>query len=160
MRSHLRTLALGTVLAIMAPGLALTAQGTDRAIGSWSLDLAKSKYDLTALPKSLTVTYALSGQVLTVSTKGVDAQGNPTATGYTATYDGKDAPATGGASYDVVSVMRIDASTVKITRKKGGKAVATVTRVVSQDGKVLTITTVGTDAKGQTAKDVGVFERQ
>jgi len=160
MQSHLRTLTLGTVLAIMAPGLSLTAQVTDRAIGSWSLDLAKSKYELTAAPKSLTVTYTLAGKVLTVATKGVDAQGNPTATGYTSAYDGKDVPSTGGTNYDMVSMTQINASTVKITRKKGTTTVATLTRVVSADGKVLTITTVGTNAQGKTAKDIGVFERQ
>jgi hypothetical protein len=155
-----RSLAVGSMLAILVPTAALTAQTTDRAIGSWTLDVAKSEYSLTAKPKSLTVTYATAGQGLTVSTKGVDAQGNPTSTGYTANYDGKDYPATGTSDYDTVQLTRVSASTVHITRKKGGKVVATVQRVVSADGKVLTITTKGTDAKGQPATDVGVFEKQ
>jgi hypothetical protein len=155
-----RSLAVGTMLAILAPATSLAAQTTDRAIGSWTLDVAKSAYSLTAAPKSLTVTYATARQTLTVSTKGVNAQGNPTSTGYTAGYDGKDYPATGSPDYDMVSLTRISASTVNITRKKGGKVVATLKRVVSPDGKVLTITTKGTNAKGQTATDVGVFEKQ
>lgn len=160
MPSLLRTLAFGSALAILVPAGSLTAQATDRAIGSWTLDVAKSKYSLTSMPKSLTVTYVKAAQGLTVSTTGVDGQGNPTSTGYTGNYDGKDVPATGSPDYDMVSLKRIDASTVQITRKKGGKVVSTLRRVVSTDGTVLTITTTGTDAKGQTAKDVGVFEKQ
>jgi hypothetical protein len=155
-----RSLAVGSMLAILIPATTLTAQTTDRAIGSWALDVAKSTYSLTTMPKSLTVTYATAGQGLKVTTKGVDAQGNPTSTGYTANYDGKDYPATGSREYDMVELTRTSASIVHITRKKGGKVVSTIQRVVSPDGKVLTITTKGTDAKGQTATDVGVFEKQ
>jgi hypothetical protein len=160
MQPLLRTLAFGSVLAILVPAPALTAQAADRAIGTWTLDVAKSKYNLSSAPKSLTLTYEKAGQGLTVTTKGVDGQGNATATSYTANYDGKDSPATGAPDYDTVSLKGIDASTVQITRKKGGKVVATLQRVVSADGKVLTITTKGTNATGQTASDVGVFEKQ
>lgn len=155
-----RSLAVGSMLAILVPATTLTAQTTDRAIGSWALDVAKSTYSLTAMPKSLTVTYTTASQGLTVTTKGVDAQGNPTSTGYTASYDGKDYPATGSPDYDMVSLRRISASIVHITRKKGGKVVSTLQRVVSPDGKALTVTRKGTDAKGQTATDVAVFEKQ
>jgi hypothetical protein len=160
MRSLLRTLAFGSTVAILVPASTLTAQASDRAIGAWTLDVAKSKYNLTAMPKSLTLTYTKTGQGLTVSTTGVDGQGNPTATGYTANYDGKDHPATGSGDYDTVSLTQVDASTVQATRKKAGKVVTTFQRVVSADGKVMTITTKGTNAKGQAATDVGVFDRQ
>jgi hypothetical protein len=160
MLSRLRTLAFGSLLVVAIPAPRLTAQVTDRAIGTWTLDVAKSKYNLTAAPKSLTLSYEKAGQGITVSTKGVDGQGNATATSYTANYDGKDSPITGAPDYDTVSLKRIDASTVQVTRKKGGKVVATVQRLVSADGKVMTITTKGTDAKGQTATDIGVFEKQ
>lgn len=170
MQSLLRTLAFGVILAILAPATALTAQTTDRAIGTWKLNVAKSKYDLGPAPKSLTVTFEKVGQGVRVTTKGVDGQGNPTATGYTANYDGKDYSVTGAAGYDMVSLTLIDPSTVQVTRKKAGKVssgyptppqvVATVQRVVSPDGKVLTVTTTGTNAQGHAATDVGVFERQ
>lgn len=41
-----------------------------------------------------------------------------------------------------------------------GKVVATGTRVISKDGKVLTVTTKGTNAKGQAASDVEVFDKR
>ncbi len=160
MRSRLCTLAFGSALAILVPAMALTAQATDRAIGTWRLDVAKSKYDPPPVPKSLTVTFEQHGQWLKVTTKGVDGDGSPTATEYTANYDGTDYPITGAPDYDTVSLKRIDASTVQVTRKKGGHVVATVRRVVSPDGKVLTVTTKGMNAKGQPVHDVGVFEKQ
>jgi len=36
----------------------------------------------------------------------------------------------------------------KTKRKRGGKVTATTTRVISQDGKMMTITGVGTDEQG------------
>lgn len=41
-----------------------------------------------------------------------------------------------------------------------GKAVGTTTRTVSADGKVLTLASKGTDAKGAAYDDVLVFDRQ
>ena len=35
-----------------------------------------------------------------------------------------------------------------------------LTRVVSQDGKTMTITSKGTNAQGQTVNNVNVFEKQ
>ena len=61
---------------------------------------------------------------------------------------------------DALSLKRIDASTVEFTQKKAGKVVATGTRVISKDGKVMTITTKGTNAKGQAVNDVQVFEKR
>jgi hypothetical protein len=160
MQPLLRTLAFGSVLVLATPAPTLTAQVTDRAIGTWTLDVAKSKFNLAPAPKSLTLSYEKAGQGITVSTKGVDAHGNATATSYTAKYDGKDYPVTGAPDYDAVSLKQTDASTVQVTRRKGGNIVASLQRVVSADGKVMTITTKGTDAKGQAATDLGVFEKQ
>jgi len=160
MRSLMPTLALGSALAILIPGGSATPQAKDRAIGTWKLNLAKSKYDPGPPPQSLTVRYEESGLGVRVTTEGVDAQGNPTHTEYTANYDGKDSPARGSPDYSSVALKRLDVSTVKVTRKKDGKVVQTVTRVVSKDGKRLTTTTRGTDAKGRRVHNIAVFDRQ
>jgi hypothetical protein len=47
-----------------------------------------------------------------------------------------------------------------LTQKKAGKVVMTGTRKISSDGTVMTITTKGTNAKGQTVNDVAVFEKR
>jgi len=58
------------------------------------------------------------------------------------------------------SLKRIDAFTAEFTKKKAGRVVITGTRAISQDGTVMTITTKGTNAKGQTIYDVMVFDKQ
>jgi len=40
------------------------------------------------------------------------------------------------------------------------KVVITGTRIISRDGKVMTITTKGTNAAGQAINDVEVFEKR
>ena len=60
----------------------------------------------------------------------------------------------------MVSLKRIDARTTVRTDKKGGKVLATRTRVVSQDGKTLTITSKGTNAQGQAFNEVGVYDKR
>jgi hypothetical protein len=60
----------------------------------------------------------------------------------------------------MVSLKRIDARTTVHTDKKDGKVVLTLTRVVSQDGKTMTVTTKGTNPQGQTVDNVAVWEKQ
>src|SRR6266852_758984 len=137
MRLFLRTLRLGSLLAVLVPVVSLNAQATDPTLGTWKLNVAKSKYTPGPPPRSLTVTFEATdatGKGVKVTTAGIDAQGNPTGTQYTANYDGKDYPVTGSPDYDAVTLKRIDAWTVEMTRKKGGKVVQTVGRVVSKDG--------------------------
>ena len=160
MQWPLRSLAFGSVLAILTPAANLAAQATDPIIGTWKLNLAKSTYSPGPPPKSLTVTFEAAGAGLKITSSGVDAQGNPTATSYTGQFDGKDYPVTGSPGYDSQSLKRINASTVQSTRKKAGKVVQTAMRVVSKDGKTYTTTTDGTNAAGKKIHDVAVFEKQ
>ncbi len=159
MQSRLRTILFGTTLTVLVPVGALMAQGKDPILGTWQLDVSKSKYDPGPGPKMLTLTYEAVGDGIKVTTNGTDGTGKPIATEYTAKYDGKDNPVSGEADYDVVSLKRVSPLSVTITRKKNGKVVQTVTRVVSADGKLLTVTVKGTNAKGQTVHDVAVYER-
>ena len=144
---------------VVLGAVSLSAQ-TDPAVGTWKLNVAKSKYDPGPAPKSNTITITAAGKGLKVSAKGTDAEGKPTTTDYTVSDDGKDAPVTGQAAYDSVSVKRIDKNTTEMTRKKAGKVVQTARRAVSADGKTMTVTATGTNEKGQKINTVGVFDRQ
>jgi len=159
MQSRLRTILLGTTLTFLGPVGALMAQAKDPVLGTWQLDLSKSKYDPGPPPKMLTLTYEAVGDGIKVTTKGADGQGKPIATEYTANYDGKDSPVTGETDYDAVSLKRVSPLSATITRKKNGKVVETVTRVVSADGNMLKVTVKGTNAKGQSVHDVAVYGR-
>jgi hypothetical protein len=159
--SVLRASALLLVCGIVATSQKTTAQ-TDPSVGTWVLNVAKSKYDPGPPPKSATLTIVAAGQGYKIESKGVDAAGNPTGTQYTSNYDGKDVPVTltGSQDYDAVALKKLDAQRVEGTRKKAGKVVQTYSRVISADGKTMTITTSGTNAKGQKINNVVVYEKK
>ena len=79
---------------------------------------------------------------------------------YTANYDGKDVPVVGNPNADMAARTRVNATTTKLVNKKGGNILSTVTIVTSADGKTLTITNAGKDAKGQNIDSVAVYEKQ
>ncbi len=160
MQPVLRMIALGIVLAVVAPATPLSAQATDPIIGTWELNLAKSKYTPGPPPKSQTRTYEVAGQGVKYTVKGVDAEGKPTLAQFTANYDGNDYPVTGSQNFDTIVLKRIDAFTSENTRKKAGKVVGTGTSVVSKDGKVLTATSKGTNAQGQPTTSVTVWDKR
>ena len=160
MQAFTRRLALATLmvsLILWAQGNPASAQAADPVIGTWKLDVAKSKYSPGPPPKSLTVRFEAAGAGVKVTSDGVPADGQATHTEYTANYDGKDYPITGSAIADTVSLKRIDANTVERTDKKGGKVVQTLTRKVSSDGKMMTTTVKGTNAQGQPVNNELVF---
>jgi hypothetical protein len=151
--------ALYVVIGLWATTIMLWA--ADPLVGTWKLNLAKSKYSPGPPPKNLTVTYEATENGIKATTEGVNAEGKHVATTYTATYDGKDTPVTGtGAPYDTIALKRIDANTVESTTKKDGKVVGKGKRVVSKDGKVLTVTTKGTNAKGEPTNNIAVYDKQ
>jgi hypothetical protein len=153
------TMALG-VFAFALVGIESAAQTTDPVVGTWELNVAKSKFSPGPAPKSETRTYVVAGQEIKASSKGVDSTGKTVTGEWTVVYDGKDRPATGNPDADMLSLKRIDANTTEFTQKKAGKVVMSGTRSISKDGKVMTITTKGTNAKGQPVNDVEVFERR
>jgi len=160
MQQLFRTLAFGAALTLGFRPLSLSAQVTDPAAGTWELNLAKSKFSPGPAPKSQTRTYEVTGADVKYTLKGIDAEGKPTLVQYTAKYDGKDYPVTGSQDFDAIALKRVDAVTAEATLKKGGKVAQTATRVVSKDGKTLTLTTNGKDAKGQAVNNILVFDRR
>jgi hypothetical protein len=129
-------------------------------VGTWKLDLAKSKYSPGPPPKSATLTYSVLGQRLRLTTDGIDAEGKPTTGQIMQVNDGNAYPTTAIPGSDASAYKRVNASTVSFTRMLARKVVQTGTRVVSADGKTMTITTTGVNAKGQQINDVAVYDKQ
>lgn len=158
MQGRSSTAALAIVVAIGM--VALSAQAPDPRVGSWTLNVAKSKYSPGPGPKSQTLKVEAVGQGEKVTSESVTSDGTRVTQQYTANYDGKDYPITGSPVADTVSLRRIDSHTTERTDKRGGKVVQTLHRVVSKDGKTLTTTTKGTNPQGQPVNNVAVFEKQ
>ncbi len=159
MKVFARTLALGSVLAILAPAATLAAQAVDPSIGKWELNIAKSTFKPGPAPKSVTVTFETVATGTKVQANVIAADGKAIETLYTANADGKDYPVTGSPDYDAVSIKQIDVMTRETTRKMGGKVVQTATGEVSNSGKTLTVKTKGTNAKGEHINNVAVYDK-
>ena len=153
---------LCTVLTIMF--LALTAAGvvlaqSDPFVGTWKLDVAKSKFDPGPAPQSQTRTWDASGKV---SVEGINAAGKPMSYGYPIMKDGKDYPPMGAIpnKADTISTKKIDSNTIEANFMRGGKHAESTKFEVSKDGKMLTINAKGTNPDGSAFNNVTVWEKQ
>jgi hypothetical protein len=133
---------------------------SDPWLGTWKLNLAKSKYGPVPLPKSLTVTIQEEGQNHKVTAVGIDAEGKPISSVVTWIFDGMPHPVTGSSNFDAIAPTRVDAYTTIISRTKAGKLVRASIDVVSRDGKTLTGTTAGIEANGRQFNIVNVYDKQ
>ena len=146
-------------LAFALLGLAATLVAADPAIGTWKLNVAKSKYTPGPSPKSATITYEETADGIKRTGESVDAEGKTTSFEYTAKYDGKDYPVTGSDLYDSITIKRINDQTAEAILKKSGREVSNARRVVSEDGKVITLTITGTSPKGEKMHNVVVYDK-
>ena len=164
MRTTRVSYSVGIAAVVMTMVVAIGSQSgfaqADPFIGTWVLNVAKSKFQPGPAPKDQTSIYEASGQGVKVTTTASTAAGKPTTTAFTASYGGKDYPVTGSPDYDTVSLKRVNPNTVELTRKKAGKVVQTGTNVVSADGKTRTVTTAGVSAQGQTFNNVSVYDKK
>jgi hypothetical protein len=132
-------------------------------VGTWKLNLEKSKYPAGMAPKSQTRTVSADGNNVIYKFEGQGADGTAFSYGFTSKWDGKDAEVTGTGSpsgADHIAIKQVDSHTLSATLKKGEKTIGTSSATVSQDGKMLTLTTKATDANGKPVKTVSVYDKQ
>lgn len=142
---------------------ALVALAADNSIGTWKLNVDKSKSTQTPMPiKSLTVTREATDGGVKATVTGDRASGTKINTTYTTKYDGKAATVTGeGSNYDSISVKHVNANTFTDERKKtGGSYKATGHTVISNNARTMTTTLSGTNAEGKKFTSTLVFEKQ
>lgn len=155
------------------------AQDADPVIGTWVLNVAKSHFNPGPAPQGETLTYILKTQHTKVTAKTsqprtylsvaqeiqatslqVDGDGKLITAEWTIVDDGRERPIAGDVDADLLSVRRIDRYLTAFTKKRAGSVVVTGTCAISRDGTVMTVTSTGINAKGQTIKDVVVFDKQ
>lgn len=155
MRSNVAKLVIG--LAITAVGMF----GADSSVGTWKLNVAKSKTTSSnPLISQTNIREATADGGVKVTRTEQATKGAPTNSSFAYKYDGKENPAT-GAPFDIISVKRIDANTTSFdVRKTGGKYHVTGQNVVSKDGKTMTQTSKGTDADGKSVVATYIFDKQ
>jgi hypothetical protein len=129
-------------------------------LGMWKLNLAKSTYPPGQTPRSSTYNFQVTGANLTNTSETVDAAGNSTRNVAPHIYDGQTHPLTANSNGDARNYTRVDANTVISASMRAGKLAQVTTLVLSQDGRTITTSTRGIDAKGQQVNSVAVYDKQ
>jgi hypothetical protein len=146
-------------LTVLIPSL-LLAQ-SNPLVGSWKLNIKKSKSGSVPIPQSEMCSVEARGDGVKVDYDGINEKGESFSWGYVASFDGKDNPIAGeGQPAETIAIERIDSNTYRSTLKKAGQIVVTEEIVVSKNGKVTTITVKGPDANGQPTTVVRVYDKQ
>jgi len=157
MRKSLLVALAVCVVALFSGSVALAA---DNWLGTWKLNVEKSKASPGPAPKSLTLKFEATKDGTRFTSDGVSADGKPMHGTYTSKFDGKDVPWEGNPEADTAAPMKIDDSSYENVWKKGGKVTITAKAVVSKDGKTLTISQTGKNVKGEAVNANMVFEKQ
>jgi hypothetical protein len=157
MRSLLRIGVCYLAMTFMMPAALLA---DDLLSGAWELDTAASKFDPGPARKSDIRIYKVDGNLIFMRGKVVLADGKSINIEYSGAYDGKDYPVAGNPKVGTIAQERVDDYTAKTTTKRDGKITATSTRVISKDGKTMTINSTGTDEKGAKFSDTLVFRKR
>jgi hypothetical protein len=146
-----------TALVVFA--FAMLASGADLA-GSWKLNTTKSKYVGMPAPKEQTVTYATQGSGWKYDAKGTAADGQPINASFVYVKDGVEAAMTGFPYGDAIVLQNGNSDSSTATFKRQGKVVGNAKRVISKDGKSMTITGAVTQADGKKGTYTAVYDKQ
>ncbi len=156
----MRTILTRTLVVLALASVA--ALGADNTLGTWKLDVAKSKYTPAPMPiKSLTLTREASDGGVKHTTTGERADGTAIQASFTAKYDGKEVQVSGNSQYDTIAIKQLNANTLTDERKKtSGPYKATGRTVISNACKTMTSTTKGTNADSKEFTQILVFDKQ
>jgi hypothetical protein len=145
------------VLMVFSSSVVLAADSWN---GTWKLNLAKSKYGSAPAPKSQTLKFEASPAGTKLTADGVDADGKPIHATWTSKMDGKEVPFEGNSNADTAAPKKVNDNTYTNPWKKAGKATIDSKVVVSADGKTLTVTQTGKNAKGEAVNITAVYDKQ
>jgi len=157
-----RVLQFVAIALLAVVGSSLVYAQSNPLVGTWKLNVTKSKFDPGPAPKSLTRTVEAQGDGVKYMFDGVAADGKPVAYSFAVKFDGKDNPIMGSmpSGADTISAKRIDSNNFEATLKKGSKVIGTSKVTVSKDGMVTTVESKGTNAAGVKTHDVQVYDKQ
>jgi hypothetical protein len=150
---------LGSILALLVPVVMAADAAADSSVGTWKLNVAKSTFGSGVIPKSETRTCAATSLGTHVVIETEDAAGKKSKTETLLTYDGQPQKVVGNADFDAVSTKRLDQYETTADLMKGGKVIGSLRRLVSKDGKTMTINQRVLRADGSTEASLAYYER-
>ena len=141
-------------------GLAGVLAGADPILGTWKMNIAKSKFSPGPAPKDVSSTYSQEGDWIVMKTEGTDSEGKPISRTNRVKRDGNEYPFDGPNGPGKITIKQIDDYHSESVMKLDGGGTITSRLEISKDGKTRTQTSTGTNSKGQKVNSVVVFERQ
>jgi hypothetical protein len=153
---------LSFLVAASLAGGPLLAQ-SNPFVGTWKLDVAKSKSEPAPPPKSQTRTIVAEGEGAKYMFDGIRADGTSFSYSFTVNYDGKDYPITGTGApggADTIAIKLVGTHKGEATLKKGGKEVGKSEAEVSKDGMTTTVKSKGTTPDGKPYSTNSVYNKQ
>jgi hypothetical protein len=158
-----------TVIAVIAfaAGTSANAQ-SDPFDGTWRLNVAKSQMQPATASKSEIIRFRIVGDEEQFVSEAVTAKGESESIKYSARYnDGKPYPFTITIDGKVtnpgalMTMRKIDTWTRERYNMRDGKPVLASRRVVSRDGKTMTLTILRVDAQGnEVVNETRILEKQ
>ena len=149
------------VAVILLLATAMAAAFTDPFVGRWVLNPGLSKYPSGTCPRHMVIEVESAGDGVHYRSDATYANGATTHSEYTADYNGKQSLVMGNRGMLLpVSLKRSNSRVVLASYIRGMQVVATSRRVVSKDGRRMTITTISKDRTGADVVTVGVYEKQ
>ena len=134
-------LAVAILLVIAPAARSQSASKSDQdvGLGVWKVDLAKSRYYPGPPPLSETRTFTRDKDGVRGIVLRRNADGREERIEYRADFD-QEYPVSGTEAYDAVKFRRIDSYTADAVLSHAGRVFGTARRVISKDGRTMTIT--------------------
>lgn len=130
-----RTIALTLSMLLLAVAVSF-AQNPN--MGTWKLNEAKSKIPA-GVGKNTTVVYEAAGDMMKVTTDGVDGKGNPAHSEWTGKFDAKPYPVTGDPNATYRAYKAKGERMLLLANMNGDKTVSNGKIELSRDGKSRTV---------------------
>jgi hypothetical protein len=148
---------LPVVPTVHALQLRSAAEPPSQLIGTWRLNVAKSKYSPGPPLRSETRVYARSAEGVKGVVSRVYSDGRAERFEYMANF-GKDIMVTGIPEYDSVTLRKVDELTSDAVLSHAGNVYGVARRTIAADGRTMTITF---DRKSQEARvhNVAVYDK-
>jgi formylglycine-generating enzyme required for sulfatase activity len=149
------------LLAVIVGTAVIAWAADDPLVGTWRLNVSKSKFTPGPAPKEETRVYDAQGDGIKVTVRTVEGDGHTTTIQISANYDGKDYPVTGSSEYDAITKLtKINERASEATLMHGDRVIATARREVSPDGKTMTITYKTPQGQDHPISNQAVYDKQ
>lgn len=148
----------GTI-AIAALAVTLSAFGADQNVGTWKINMEKSKLQNPAAWKGRRMIIESTDNGIRITFEQPMPDGQIQKRVSVRSLDGKENPVEGSPGHTTTS-QRIDYFHIRTTFKTNGKETSALDGTISPDGKTMTNIVKGTDSHGKPFEEIRVFDRQ